>query len=333
MKTKISEDRLVFIQKQLANSNNLLESYHSKIVTDCGRLGFRIVGTDKKLNKIDFVNFICSKPITSDIVIANVVINKQDAQIIANSKEYESEILLGFMNMFSKIAIKWSSFTSDVCLSKEDLEGEAIQAAMLAIYNYTDTETSISTYLYRCVTNKIRNIFNKVNPLSDFGSNAIEIRKKFEEAKNKMHQSYTYDEIIQSLNFTNKEIQILQSMSATVSGQYDSEKEKSSNDYTSLGRKFSGIDGSIAYSCSSNGSSFTIHSEENENSVEIDMAEFSELEKVVLEGFMNSKNNLGISHFAKNLINPKTNKPYSRMAITYAWRRVKDKIKKYSKVA
>jgi DNA-directed RNA polymerase specialized sigma subunit len=332
LRTRISKERLSFIQNQLSKSNALLEKYHSQITTDCGRLGFRIIGTNEKLNKINFVNFICSSPITKDIVVSNVTITKEDALLIANSKNYESEILLNFMGIFSKIATKWSSYSSDVCLSKEDLESEAIQAAMLAIYNYTDVKTSLSTYLYHCVANKIRNIFNKTNSLSDFGSNAIDIRKRFDQAKNSLGEFCTYDEIIQSLNFTNKEIQILQSMFAVVGG-VDFGDEKASNDYTCLGKKFSGLDGSVSYNCSSNGDSFTIHNEENNEDVKFDTSDFSELEKVVLEGFMNSTSNLGISHFAKNLINPKTKKPYTRMAMTYAWRRVKDKIKKYSKVA
>lgn len=328
MRTRISKERISFIQSQLSKSNALLEKYHSQITTDCGRLGFRVIGTNEKLNKINFVNFICSGPITKDIIVSNVTIAKEDALEIANSKTYESEILLNFMGIFSKIATKWSSYSSDVCLSKEDLESEAIQAAMLAIYNYTDVKTSLSTYLYHCVANKIRNIFNKTNSLSDFGSNAIEIRKRFDQAKNSLGEFCTYDEIIQSLNFTNKEIQTLQSMSAVV-GSVDFGDEKASNDYTCLGKKFSGLDGSVSY----NRNSFTIHDEENNEDVRFDTSDFSELEKVVLEGFMNSTSNMGISHFAKNLINPKTKKPYTRMAMTYAWRRVKDKIKKYSKVA
>lgn len=60
----------------------------------------------------------------------------------------------------------------------------------------------------------------------------------------------------------------------------------------------------------------------------INKIEFSELEKFVLEGFLDSKNKLGINSLAKKLINPKTNKSYSRAAVSLAWKRVKSKIKK-----
>ena len=336
---KTSKERIEIIQNYLADSNVLLENYHSKITTDCGRLGFRIIGTETKFNKIDLVNFLHSKQITNDIEINNIIIPKQHAEKIANSKKYESEILLNFMNMFSKIASKWSSYFSDVCLSKEDLESEAIQAAIYAIYGYANKEISISTYIYRCVTNKIKNICNSTNSLSNFGSRAIKIRRKFEEAKSKSHPFSTYDEIVKSLNLNEKEISILQSMSVSVCGfalSSNNDDKESSNDYSSFGKRFSSLDGSVKYNCCSNGTSFTIREDdqlEKENKININFSEFSELEKAVLEGFMNSSNNLGLSHFAKNLTNPRTGKPYSRMAYTYAWKRIKEKIKRFSSAA
>ena len=330
---KISNDRLVLIQNQLAESNILLEKYHSKITTDCGRLGFRIIGTKSKFNKIDFVNLLVSKDNYENLIVSNVAIPKEDAERIARSKSFEYEIICNFEHMFSKIAIRWSSYTSDICLSKEDLESEAMQAAIFGMYSYTDKNINLSTYLYHCVVNKIRNICNKTNSLSDFGSNAIEIRHKFEKAKKDFGDFCTYDEVVQSLNFSKKEIQTLQATFITTAGQ--NSEEGGSNDYSSIGKSLSGLDGSVRFSCSSNGKSFTIHGDsDKEESLNVDVTEFSELEKAVLEGFMNSSSNLGISNFAKNLINPKTGDPYSRMAITYAWRRVKEKIiKKHSNAA
>ncbi len=332
---RISNDRLVMIQNHLAESNAILEKYHSKIASDCGRLGFRVVGTKDKFNKIDFVNFISKiKEINEDVVVHDVIVKKDDAIKIAKSKEYESEILLNFMYMFSKIAHKWSSYNSDVCLSKQDLESHAFEAAMNAIYSYTsEKNTGLSTYLYHCVTNKVRNVCNKTNSFSDYGSNAIKLRRRFEEART-LSPNLTYDEIIESLDLSKKEMRTLESILVGVSASDNFGEDSKSNDYTCFGKRFSGLDGEIKFSCSSNGRSFTIREEgESQNAINVDFSEFSELEKVVFEGFMNSKNNLGISHFAKNCINPKTGKKYSRMAITYAWRRVLEKIKKHTQAA
>jgi hypothetical protein len=62
--------------------------------------------------------------------------------------------------------------------------------------------------------------------------------------------------------------------------------------------------------------------------------DLSDLERAVLEGFLSSKTKLGLNELSKNLVNPKTQKPYSRMAFTLAWRRIKEKIQQaYPKVA
>ena len=58
----------------------------------------------------------------------------------------------------------------------------------------------------------------------------------------------------------------------------------------------------------------------------INLENFSELEKAVYEGILDGKNKK-INLYAKNLINPKTNKPYTRSAISSAWKRVRGKIK------
>jgi hypothetical protein len=65
----------------------------------------------------------------------------------------------------------------------------------------------------------------------------------------------------------------------------------------------------------------------------ISKLDLSELERAVLNGFLQSKHNsktsLGLGTFAKNLINPSTGKPYSRAGLSLAWNRIKDKISNF----
>ena len=67
----------------------------------------------------------------------------------------------------------------------------------------------------------------------------------------------------------------------------------------------------------------------------IENIEFTELEKAVLEGVLNSPSTkLGIGYLSKQVINQETKKPYSRMAFSLAWKRIKKKISDaYGKVA
>jgi len=334
---EISKDRTLFIQNKLSESNKILEGYYSKI-SGCDKTGLRLVG-NKKFNKMAFINRIVEdnkKFPNSSLNIANVKIEKEDVEKIVFAKSLEAEIISSFSRMFFKIANKWSKINNDVCLSVDDLESEATQAALVAMYGYTDTDYAISTYLYRCVSNKIRNICNGTSQLSTLGSNAISIRRRYEEAKNKFDKNKTFDEIVEFLKFNEKEIELLNSTMSKVLNHSDltGENDAKSLDYTTVGKSFSGLDGTIEYSCVSSGNNFSIRSVECSNDeISLNLEDFTELEKIVLEGFMTSSNNLGIGSLAKKLVNPKTGKPYSRMAITYAWRRVKDKIKKYSKVA
>jgi RNA polymerase sigma factor (sigma-70 family) len=334
---QMSKERSSAIQAKLSESNKILENYYSKI-SGLSKAGLRLVG-GKKFNKMNFVNKIIEeskKSPNSSIFVANLTIEKEDVEKIVFAKTLEEEIISSFSRMFYKIANKWTRINKDICLSVEDLESEAIQAALVAMYGYTDTDYAISTYLYKCVSNKIRNLCNRTSQLSNLGSNAISIKRKYEEAKAKFEGSKNFYEIVNSLNLNEKETRILKSTFSKVLNCSDLSSEEKVNplDYTSLGKKFSGIGGELEYSCVSNGNNFTIRNiESNDKTIDLNLEEFTELEKIVLEGFMTSNNNLGIGSLAKKLVNPKTGKPYSRMAITYAWRRVKDKIKKYSKVA
>ena len=65
----------------------------------------------------------------------------------------------------------------------------------------------------------------------------------------------------------------------------------------------------------------------------LDSIEMSQLEKAVLDGFLQSSKGMGLNSISKNIINPKTGKPFTRMAASLAWKRVKEKIKNYKKAA
>lgn len=335
----LSADRKSEIQNILSKSNSLLEHYHSLVTKLRGRLGFKTLNNES-LTKVDLLLRIIEenkKSPNQDIVIENATIPLKDINDIIISKNLEEEIISSLFPMFTKLVAKYSEY-SDVCLSKEDLLSEAIRSALVAIHTYQG-DKKLSTYLYACVSNEIRNLCNKTNPLSKFGKNAMKIKKKFNDAKKHLGENSTFDEVVKYAKLNSREISILQKLNVTITGQSSVEKEdgNSALDYSFLGNKFSGIDGDATYSCiNANSDSFVIRNNKDEESCTgfIDVSELTELEHIVLKGFMESSSkNLGINSLAKNLTNPKTGKPYSRMAITFAWRRVKEKLSKNLKVA
>jgi hypothetical protein len=335
----MSEERKKEVQNSLSKSNVLLERYHSYIAKRHGRLGFKTL-SNENFTKIDLLLKIVEASKThpnQDFAIENTIILAKDVREIAASKLLEEEIISSISPMLSKITKKYSEF-SDVCLDREDLYCEAVRSALTAIYTYQG-DKRLSTYLYTCVSNEIRNLCNKTSPFSKVGKNAMKIKRRFEDAKNDLGEFATFDEIVNYAKLSSKETLILQRLSVTIAGQSSIDKEdgNSALDYSFLGKKFMGMDGTISFSCSNaNSDSFVIRSDrfEEESPPAIDLNELTELERIVLQGFMESSTkNLGINSLAKKLINPKTGKPYSRMAITFAWRRVKEKISKTLKVA
>lgn len=61
---------------------------------------------------------------------------------------------------------------------------------------------------------------------------------------------------------------------------------------------------------------------------------FSGLDGLVFREFMRSGGEMNLSDFARKTINPKTGKPYSKMAMSLAWKRVRRKIREtYEKAA
>jgi hypothetical protein len=105
-----------------------------------------------------------------------------------------------------------------------------------------------------------------------------------------------------------------------------------------MSKHYAGVDGAKHFSSSGKRGGDLILSSNNTFAESLDDKEIggmnlTDLEKAVLEGFMQSSSKLGINSVAKNVVNPKTGKPFSRMAVTYSWRRVKEKINNFRKVA
>lgn len=59
---------------------------------------------------------------------------------------------------------------------------------------------------------------------------------------------------------------------------------------------------------------------------ELPKIEFLGLESLVFQEFMNSGCKINLTSLSKRTINPKTKKPYSKMAMSMAWRRVRDRL-------
>jgi hypothetical protein len=300
----MKEERRIELQNQVAKANNIFKNYYNRVVTNKGRNGF-VTSDNKKLSRIDFFNEIVmdyNKNKTSNVFLHGIIISNEDAALISRVKEVEWEILSSMSNMFCKIINSKLLRSRDIAISFEDLESEAIKCVLSALCSYSDSSVCFSTYFYNCVSRHVGGYCSRSNPMSKLSKKAIELKKRFVEEKKKF-PNLNLDELISSMNMASKDSELLRS--ALNCYFVDSKEIQNKQDHRIDNNLFLSLD-----------------------SMDLNSIEMTELEKAVLEGVMhNSGANLGLNSIVKSIINPKTGKPYTRMAASLAWKKVKEKIK------
>ena len=320
---EITDLRKRELQVLVANSNVIFKKYYKQVVVNKGSRGFVTI-SNKRLNRINFFNEIVSsyrKNPKSDVCLYGIVIPNSDASSIVRVESFREEILGSMSKMFAKIANKKLRNTKDRAISFEDLESEALKCAISSICSYANSAVCFTTYFYHCVNRHINNYCNRSNPMSKLSKKAIGLKKRFAEAKREFQDCSNLDEIIAKMDLKEKDISILKAALNC----------NSSVDEKSIAEKVCcDISGSKTYSIKNN---ILIESLEDVSLDSLDSIEMSQLEKAVLDGFLQSSKGMGLNSISKNIINPKTGKPFTRMAASLAWKRVKEKIKNYRKAA
>lgn len=321
----LSKSEILEISELLSISNRVLKVYHKKMAVRKGRIGYR----DKEGNsftKIDLVNLIYKKSRhgwdkETQLEVKGVLIDPVDVKRICDIKEKEYSILSNYSQMFYKLSKR--QFIESSSYEMDDLQSECITAALKAIYIYDKNKSgkpvSLFTFLYLSVKRHLSKLNN--NMLSALGDKAVKIKQRFIEFQIE-NPNLTFDDIVEELEFSPKEVEIL-NCSLNLNVLRESDRKNSTSDSNIK------LENIVAEE--------TVEKLEME-SVSLDIVKnvvcgLSDLEKQVLKGYLNAektskKYNCGIGTYAKKLINPKTKKPYSKMAISYAWKRVQEKIKK-----
>ncbi len=326
---KLSKSDVFKISQELSVANLILKKHHRKMTTRKGRKGYRD-SEGNSFTVIDLLNLIYKNRKEDGIEIKGISIDAEDVEKLCNIKEKEYLLLSNYSHMFYTLSKK--HFLSTSLYDMEDLQNECITACLKAMYGYFESNkhsaqrASLFTFLYRSVNNHLIKLSRTM--LSSLDRKAVKIKCRFIDLKNE-NPNLTFDDLVSKLNLSPKELKILTcALSSTVYRESDYNREE--------------IDSSLIAN--------QVVVEEEKELEELDVprgsyqlimknmgeiiCNLSELEKQVLRGYLNEKcpsskkSNRGIGKFAKDLINPKTNKPYSRMAISYAWKRVQEKIKK-----
>jgi hypothetical protein len=283
------------LEKTIRESNSLLERHHERMKSAQGIA---------RHNRTRFLSDIQKLHVPGqDLEISGIIISAEDASVILKTKELEWDMLCAYSRLIEKLASRWGENLSDGSLSREDLESEAVGAAIDALTHYTKEER-FSTYLHHCVNRHLSKVFNKTNGMSDLPNRAIKLRREYKKLICK--EGATFDSVVEEMGISMKEVGVLRASLCTA------------RNVTSLGDK--GLDNDGQDLCP------TVKPETaNLDPSILSMIELSSFERAVLDGFLVCG---GKTSASKNLINPETQKPYSRMACSYAWKRVKEKIEK-----
>lgn len=219
-----------------------------------------------------------------------------DAAKMIGVKEVECELLGGFSAMIQKIICRVAGQEGT---EQEDLHGEAASAFLKAVLHY-DGSSKFSTFLHVCVQRALRKACSKAG-----GFNVPqEIRKLTMRVVNKMgRDQMSFDEAVCSEGVSERNIgKVLASMSKVYSASELDIRE--SEMATSVDKPSpSGVRKAI------------------------ESVELGALEKAVLESFMGSSaDKMGLSEGCSDLVNPKTGRPYSRAALSSAWKQARRKL-------
>jgi len=315
----IDKEKLKETQRIVAESNILLDFYYSKITTLKGRQGYRTKQGDKNLTRAKYLAEIYSEYkncCDSDVCLHGLVLPNHDVKKIVRTKELEFEIIQSLSGLIHQIVSKKKKIAKDLMLSEEDLEGECYKSIISALCSYKNLENCFSTYLHHCISKHINNLCNKTNHMSKLSRDAVELRRKYNQIKNGLLHNANFEEVVSLMNISEKETQLLKSSLFCKTVHFSEQDSIENIEIKTISVENNTDEGSYSLA-----------------DMDKIRSEFTDLENAVLDGFISSSGKMGISSISKNIINPKTGKPYTRMAASLAWKKIKNKIKLYKGAA
>lgn len=230
------------------------------------------------------------------VQVGNVTVSAEDAAVMMAVKEVEGELLAGFSRMISKAtAYCQRNYGSPA----DELQADAYEAFFSAMINYSG-ENRFSTYLWWALSRNLRRVCLDKGELKA-PKNVRRIAMRVVDA---MHsKGLTFDEAMASEGVPEKNrFKVVASMSRVCSA-------------TELELKESEM------ATSADPESFDWVSKA------VEEAKLGRLERAVLKGFMDAPSGtMGLSEGCRGLINPETGRPYSRAALSAAWRQARKKI-------
>lgn len=267
------------------------------IVAEAGRLTERHHSASDVESRVNFfADFVRAYREGATVHVAGATIPRDDAGKMMRAKDLEGEVLASFSPMISKIVSKVSSrFDED----PEDLVGEAFKGFFQALVHYTGG-SRFSTFLYTCVERHLGRVCVR----------GAHIRVPDETRRITMRvvgrmgrEGETFDEALESEGVPRNKVPCVVAAMSRVSTASDLDIRESD-----------------MATCTDRPTAASVMRA-------VDSAGLGRLERAVLQSFMEAPaTRMGLSEGCKDLINPDTGRPYSRAAISSAWREARKKL-------
>jgi len=249
-----------------------------------------------------------------------------DVEAIKMVEDAKFRIASGYVNLASKIINRLykSDFVTENAFPKEDAVSESVIAMMKAVTSFDRSDIEVSTYVGTLVRTEL---FKKVKH-TVYGRKGVLVERYYKAKFENPHLSF--DELVCNMELSDKSIAILIQRLKTVCTESDlcpqavSGEEHPTIDIVS--QEFRNIKGEIT-----SGNFINDEGVEIDVRVAIQNADLNSLQLAVIQGVMSSTSNgyhNGTCSIGTTMINPNTNKPYTRAACTQAMMAAKKKILK-----
>lgn len=225
-----------------------------------------------------------------------VCVPREDAAAMVAAKDCEGELLAGFSRMITGLTNKLSKKFG---VSEEDLFGESYKAFLNAMIHYNG-KTRFSTFLQICVRRQIVRSCQQGQMIRV----PAEIRRLTMRVVDRMNgDGVSFDDAIGAEGVSREKATSVVAAMAKVSRASDLEINESEMASSNDRRLVSGVMDAVS------------------------RVNLGPLEKAVLNGFLDSPTgSLGLSKGCRGMVNPETGRPYSRAAISSAWKQARKKL-------
>ena len=232
-----------------------------------------------------------------------------------DNRSTEEAILQGYSAMAKKHARKWANGIPagyESTLSFKDYLQEAYMQVIEAMYSWLpEHKVDIGTYIFWTLKNRMSNVANQQGNTFRLTNDDLKLVSRYEKAKREMsvRDRVSFDEIVEQLQLTKEEGKALSGLLAQVYSESrilkseDSEESDSDNDYTGYRTDISRVTDTDKFI------------QEQHVADTLRRAGLNDIEKEIITVAMNPYRGWQ-TEFAKNHVNPGTNKPYSRMRVT-----------------